>query len=135
MMLAEQDEERHDPQPGRDNDGRGFVGLQGRWVGTAWGAMTASWRSLNESEFRCEDFRVTRELKSGASDVCLEARGGTFGVVAADGIQKEAVFGVHDPPLARASEGHEDSPEVVCGIPESRDGGRKWLHVAARIRE
>jgi hypothetical protein len=37
VMLAEQDEERHDPQPGRDYDRREFVGLQRRWVGTAWG--------------------------------------------------------------------------------------------------
>ncbi len=41
IMLAEQDEERHDPQPGRDNDGRESLVCKGGGSGRRRAAMTA----------------------------------------------------------------------------------------------
>jgi hypothetical protein len=55
LVLAQQDEESHEPQAGRDDDRREFIGLQRRWVGTARGGHTAHGTAVRDNPLGADE--------------------------------------------------------------------------------
>src|ERR1700692_2133532 len=66
--------------------------------------------------------RVLRELDPGTANVPGEVALAVDAVAARDGVEKETVFSVDEPPALGAADEHEGPPEVLGRVPETCHG-------------